>query len=177
MHSLGSSGQAFFAMILTGVLCGCSPRAERSEEAKSNPNPAPGTIYDTKADGEKQISDALRIASRENKRVLLKFGANWCVWCHKLHKVFKDDARVAAKLRDSYELVLIDVDVVDGMPHNEKVDEKYGKPTQNGLPVLIVLDAQGKVLTTRSTEAFEAGEQHDPAKVFAFLDQWAPPRT
>ena len=34
-------------------------------------------LYDTSADGNRQIADALKVAKVENKRVILKFGANW----------------------------------------------------------------------------------------------------
>lgn len=51
------------------------------------------SVYDEKLDGEKQIAEALAAAKPEKKRVLLQFGANWCGWCVKLHKLFHDDAR------------------------------------------------------------------------------------
>ena len=34
-------------------------------------------LYDTSADGKEQIAAALKTAKAEDKRVLLKFGANW----------------------------------------------------------------------------------------------------
>ncbi|MBI2949380.1 MAG: hypothetical protein HYY23_17200 [Verrucomicrobia bacterium] len=34
-------------------------------------------LYDTTADGNKQIAAALKEAKAEQKRVILKFGANW----------------------------------------------------------------------------------------------------
>ncbi len=162
------------SLILLAAIPACTARAGSEKEPKSKPDrPA---IYDTKADGEKQIADALKIAAHDNRRVLLKFGANWCPWCHQLHRLFKEDARVAAKLKESYELVLIDVDTVDGKKHNENVDAKYGNPMKLGLPVLVILDSDGKQLTTQSTEVFEVEDHHDPEKVLAFLDKWAPPR-
>ena len=51
-----------------------------------------------------------------------------------------------------------------------------GKPTQHGLPVIVVLDADGKTLVTQDTGKLEEGDHHDPAKVLAFLNQWAPPK-
>ncbi len=144
--------------------------AQTPKEKKKRPD-----IYDQTADGEKQIAEALVAAKRDNKRVLLQFGANWCGWCHKLHELFKKDRSISRKLLYEYVVVLIDVDKIDGKPHNAKVNERFGNPTRHGLPVLVVLDADGKQLTTKNTaELEEGGDHHDPAKVLAFLEKWQP---
>src|SRR5260370_20508040 len=99
-------------------------------------------IYDENADGAKQIADALAVAKKENKRVLLQFGANWCVWCHRLHGLFESDADIAARLKEAFVVVLVDVN----KGHNGDVDNRYGHPTHFGLPTLVVLHADGKAL-------------------------------
>ena len=66
-------------------------------------------IYDTKADGTKQIAAALKQAEAGHKHVLVMFGANWCIWCHKLHTLFEKDAAVAKVLAERFEVVLIDI--------------------------------------------------------------------
>lgn len=129
-------------------------------------------IYDKTADGGKQIAEALETATRENKRVLIQFGANWCGWCHKLHDVFKSNRPVARALLYEYVVVLIDVDMVDGEKHNQKIVERYGNPLHNGIPALVVLDSKGRMLIAQETEVFEDGDHHDPEKVLAFLDKW-----
>ena len=58
--------------------------------------------------------------------------------------------------------------------HNSETVEKYGSPTKHGLPVMVVLDADGKQLTTKNTEELEEGDHHNPEKVKAFLKEWAP---
>lgn len=132
-------------------------------------------IYDPAADGAKQIEAALHIARRDNKRVLLVFGANWCSWCQKLHALFKSDRSIARTLLYEYVVVPIDVDRPPDKPRrNEAVNQKYGNPIQFGLPALVVLDADGKQLTTQDTGKLEDGDHHDPARVQAFLDQWKP---
>ena len=70
--------------------------------------------------------------------------------------------------------MLIDVDLVDDQKHNADVLERYGNPTRLGLPALVVLDADGNPLTTKDTAELEEGDQHDPAKVLAFLNEWKP---
>jgi thiol:disulfide interchange protein len=137
--------------------------------ADSSPKASRPAIYDENADGAKQIAGALAVATKEHKRVLLQLGANWCGWCHKLHKLFESDAQIAAKLREAYVVVLIDAN----KGHNGDINNKYGNPTRLGLPVIVILDADGKVLTTQDTGKLEEGDHHDPKKVLAFLSEWA----
>lgn len=133
-------------------------------------------IYDTKADGNQQITAALQRAESGHKHVLLMFGANWCIWCHRLHTTFEQDAALKAALAKNFEVVLVDVNTRNGTKRNADVNERYGNPIKLGLPVLVVLDASGKLLTTQETGALESGNGHDPKKVIAFLEQWSPGR-
>lgn len=132
-------------------------------------------IYDTQADGTVQIATALTRAQSEHKRVLLQLGANWCIWCRRLHDTFEKNSAVRAALEKSFIVVAVDVNHRHGKKRNDAVNEKYGNPMQHGLPVLVVLDADGKQLTTQETGALEDGKSaHDPAKIIAFLERWAP---
>ena len=134
-------------------------------------------IYDREADGTAQIAAALIQARTEHKRVLLKLGANWCVWCHRLSATLHESKPVAQELADNFVLVLVDVNHRDGKSRNDAVNDKYGNPVQFGLPVLLVLDEDGHLLTTQETGALEdGGKAHDPDKVIAFLKKWAPKR-
>lgn len=145
------------------------PLAAEPEYPKMGPD-----IYDTKADGKAQVAAAITAAKAGHKHVLLMFGANWCIWCHRLHATFTQDAAVAAALAKNFEVVLVDVNTRKGTKRNTDVDERYGHPTKLGLPVLVALDADGKQLTTQETGALESGNGHDPKKVVAFLEQWGP---
>ena len=150
------------ALLVSGF---CSPAFGADTPAKTS-RPA---IYDENADGAKQIADALAVAKKDNKRVLLQFGANWCVWCHKLHKLCQTDPDIAAKLKDSFVVVLVDVN----KGHNGDINKKYGNPAGLGLPAIVILDADGKALTTQDSGKLEQGDHHDPKKVLAFLNEWA----
>jgi thiol:disulfide interchange protein len=134
--------------------------------------PARPKIYDEAADGAKQVIEALAAAKKDNKRVLLQFGANWCGWCHKLHKLLESDAAIGEKLKADYIVVMIDVNE----KHNRDVDMKYGHPVRFGLPVIVILDADGKQLTTKDSGELEEGDHHSPEKVLGFLKDWSPKR-
>ena len=143
------------------------PGQARADDPPKTPRPS---IYDESADGAKQIADALVRAKKEGKQVLLQFGANWCGWCHKLHKLFDSDRAIADELKNHYVVVLIDVN----KEHNKDIDTKYGNPMRFGLPVIVILDSDGKQLTTQDTSKLEEGDHHDPRKVLAFLKEWTP---
>ncbi len=168
------NGTILVAASLAVMAALTSPAASASVQKKKSAASKLPPIYDPKVDGAQQITEALARAEQDNKRVLLQFGANWCIWCHRLHELFTNDRDIARKLLYEYELVLIDVAEIDGKRHNDDIDARYGRPTRGGLPVLVVLDADGKRITTRTTEVLEEGDHHDPAKVLAFLEKWQP---
>ncbi len=136
-------------------------------------------IYDTQADAGKLIAAALDKAGRENQRVLVMFGGNWCGWCRKLHGLFKSDREIAKLLQYEYQLVMVDIGRFD---KQLDIAAKYGASKddlkKSGVPFLTVLDPAGKVLASQETGVLETGDKskpgHDPAKVKAFLDQWKP---
>ena len=144
---------------------GCAPRSNHSH----GPD-----IYDTKADGEKLIADALAVAKRENKRVLAEFGANWCIWCRRLHTMLHSHPDVSPFFEQNYVLVMVDVDEVDGKTHNLNLIERYGDPTTNGIPGLVVLDADGKVLKVQDASPFQHDDHYEPEGVLGFLKEFAP---
>jgi thiol:disulfide interchange protein len=131
-------------------------------------------LYDAQADGFALIKAALARAKAEHKTVLLDFGANWCPWCRKLDQTMASNPALAAKVASDYVVVMIDVNMRKGVKRNTDVNTKYGNPIHEGLPVLVVLDADGKQLATQETGALEEGDHHDPAKVLKFLSAWAP---
>jgi thiol:disulfide interchange protein len=144
----------------------CLFTAWGSEAPGQSSRPA---IYDESADGGKQIAAALGVAKSTNKRVLLQFGANWCGWCHRLHGLLESDPEIAAALKESFVVVLVDVN----KGHNAETDKQYGHPIAHGLPVIVILDSNGKQLVTKDTGELEEGDHHSPQKVLAFLKEWA----
>src|SRR4051794_3195610 len=87
-------------LLLTSlIIAAAPPLSSRAADAPKADRPK---IYDESADGAKQITDALASAKKEDKRVLLQFGANWCIWCHRLHKLFDTDKPISDKLKADY---------------------------------------------------------------------------
>jgi thioredoxin-related protein len=95
------------------------------------------------------VPDALTQARKEKKLVLLDFtGSDWCSACKRLdEEVFsKSEFQGFAKTN----LVLVELDFPSSKPQsdalkaaNNALQEKY---QINGLPTLVVLNAEGKVV-------------------------------
>jgi hypothetical protein len=133
-------------------------------------------VFDIQADGNAQIAAALARAKSEAKRVLITLGTNWDPWSRRLHRTFVANPLINRRLAADYVLVLIDVNTRKNAKRNADLNEKYGNPIQHGLPSLIVLDPDGRVLVTQETGKFEASGHHDAEKLGAFLARWAPVR-
>lgn len=128
-------------------------------------------VYDAAADARAQIAAALAKAKKENRRVLIQWGANWCGWCNKLHDQMRDDAQIRRKLLYEYDLVHVDIGQFD---KNMEMAEHYGADVKgSGVPFLTVLDADGNVVANQETGSLEAPQDpdhsHDSAKIMAFL--------
>jgi thioredoxin-related protein len=147
----------------------CTATAQTNSTTNVTVRGNPPPLYDESADGAKQIAAALDKATKEHKRVLLMFGANWCGWCHKLHTLFETDKNIADELKSKYVVAMIDMN--DG--HNGDLFHRY-KGDYDGVPFLVVLEADGKYLLTQHTGVLEEGDHHSPQKVLAFLKEWAP---
>ena len=146
-------------LFLLAVCLASMPGDRGTAQAKREP------IYDTSGNGKKLIAEALRKAAKDNKRVLLQYGGNWCSWCYLLHDLFEQDKDIKRLLLFEYELVLIDTQ------SNPDIAPTYGAEIK-GVPFLTVLDSDGRVLTHQETGSLEVGQRHDPKKVMAFLSQW-----
>ncbi len=132
-------------------------------------------IYDARASGAALVDAAVREAKAAGKHVLLDFGTNWCVWCRRLHHTLTTHAEVQAALQKDYVFAMIDLNTRKGVKRNADLDARYGNLLKHGIPVLVVLDGDGKQLTTQETGELENGRDgHDPGKIIAFLEKWAP---
>ena len=134
-------------------------------------------VYDEKADAKADIAAALAKAKKENRRVLIQWGGNWCPWCIKLNNAMKGDKTLAHTLMYEYDVVHVDIGQFD---KNMDLAEKYGAELKkSGVPYLTVLDFSGKPVANTETGGLELSKEdaakpgakfaHDTAKVNKFL--------
>ena len=131
-----------------------------------HPNP---NLYDTRADAKVEIEEAVAKAKKDNQRVILVFGANWCYDCHVLDQAFHQ-AEVSAILQRSFQVV--HVDIGDDGKKNRDVAADYQVPLGKGIPALAILDSDGKLLYSQKGGEWEAARSLDPDEIVGFLKKW-----
>jgi thiol-disulfide isomerase/thioredoxin len=144
---------------------------KRSETTKlQQPASISKVIYAPGVDAHSEIKDALQLAAKARKRVLVVFGANWCYDCHVLDLAFRRP-EVAAVLQRNFEVVHIDVGEGD---KNQDIMAEYEVPMKRGIPAIAVLDSNGKLLYSQKGGEFERARALAPEDVLQFLNKWKP---
>jgi len=127
-------------------------------------------IYRADADAKGEITEAIKRASAEHKRVLLVFGANWCYDCHVLNQALHEGE--AGKIV-SEKYLLVHVDIGEGAKNSELIKE-YKIPLDKGVPAVAILEADGKLLFSSGEGEFEAARRMLKKDLVAFLTRWKP---
>jgi len=128
-------------------------------------------VYDERADPRALSLAALAEAKREDRRVLVVMGGNWCPWCLALDDLMTEDDEIRSFVGAHFVLLKLDVDT------SEALDDAWGKPSKRGVPVLIFLEPNGKVVHVEGSVGLEAfgGRllEHDRAKLLEVLRRWS----
>jgi len=124
--------------------------------------------YDKHADAHKDIEAALLRARTDDKLVLLDFGANWCLDCIVLSRLFEDKT-VRAFLDDNFHVVQIDVGNWD---RNLDLSRQYGSPIENGIPAVVIVAGSGDVIASTKNGALADARTATAREVLGYLKGW-----
>ncbi|MBI2511932.1 MAG: thioredoxin family protein [Opitutae bacterium] len=121
-------------------------------------------IFDTHVDGAVLISSAFAQARTSGKQVLLLVSANWCPWTRRLHSILHGTPALQRRLNERYVLVYLDANTRRDRQRNASVLARLGDPQKRfGIPVFVLLDADGKVAETRETQSIAAPDDAEVA--------------
>ncbi len=145
--------------------------SKRSEATQlQQPTSTSKVIYAPGLDAHAEIQQALALAAKQHKNVIVVFGANWCYDCHVLDLAFHRPD-LAGVLQRNYEVVHVDVGEGD---KNQDLMQQYHVPMKKGIPALAVLDSNGKLLYSQQGGEFEKARSLAPQDLLAFLNKWKP---
>jgi thiol:disulfide interchange protein len=127
-------------------------------------------VYDPKRDPAEDLKQAIIFAQRENKRIMLELGGDWCIWCKYLDEFYESQSDILQFRIDNYVLMKVNVGPEN---MNERFLSQY--PVAVAYPHIYILDSDGTFLHSQDTAELENGaDSYVPEKFMAFLQKWAP---
>ena len=155
------------------LLCLGSAAAQQPVVVADEPlKPATGKtdLYPAGVDAKQKIETSLKTAAAENKRVILIFGGNWCYDCHVLDQALHE-GDAAKIIKESFLLVHVDIGEGD---KNLDLIKKYETTLGFGVPTVVIIDPEGRVVYSSTKGEFEAARRMMKRDLVAFLNQWKP---
>jgi len=160
---------AFAALALPGVAVAqvAPPRLTvRTLELLPRPLAAP---YDGEADARADIAAASARARKSGKRLLIDFGANWCVDCRVFASVV-ELPEMRAWVARHFELVTVDVGRFN---RNLDLAARYGV-SLDAVPAIFVIDPRtGRLLNKAEVQGLGDASLLTPPQMAAWLGRWA----
>jgi thioredoxin-related protein len=127
----------------------------------------PPAGYDPTRDPARDLAAAIEQATKENKRILLVVGGEWCGWCHVLENYVKANADVQAAWTASFVTVK-----VNWSQENTNKDFLSRYPQVEAYPYFFVLEKDGTLLAAQRTGPLESGSTYSKEKMMAFILKW-----
>lgn len=125
--------------------------------------------FDPKRDPAVDLASATLLAKSSGKNIIIDVGGEWCGWCVYMDRFFFDNPSVAKLRDDNYVWLKVNMG-----PENENKAFLSAYPEISGYPHLFVLDSDGILLQSQSTDVLEAGKGYDLKKFTEFLQKWVP---
>jgi len=123
--------------------------------------------YDPKRDPFNDGREALKIAQKHNRHVLIEVGGNWCTWCHILDKFIHSRPKLKKDFFDTF--VLLKVNVSE---ENDNKEFLKAFPPVYGYPHMYVTDNKGKILQSKDTADFLENKRYSVEKMYSFINRW-----
>jgi thiol:disulfide interchange protein len=128
--------------------------------------------FDPLRNAAEDLKASVAKAQKENKRIILDVGGEWCVWCVWMDNYFVKNPELA-KLRDE-NFVWLKINMSEENENKEFLS-KY--PAIEGYPHLFVLEKDGAFLHSQGTAELEEGKSYNLQKFTDFLKKWSPAKT
>ncbi len=123
--------------------------------------------YDPARDSFADLEAAKKDAQASGKLILVEFGGEWCVWCHRIEKFILGNPEINNGIDEVF--VFLKVNVSDDNKNNKFVSQF---PEVKGYPFFVITDSNGVVIGTQNTGHLEEGKGYSTEKFKAFIAKW-----
>ena len=126
-------------------------------------------LFDPKKDPNVDLQAAVTRAQKENKRIILDIGGEWCSWCRHMDNFFTKNAELDKIREENFVWVKVNMSEEN---ENKAFLSKY--PEIKGYPHLFVLNSNGDLLHSQDTSELEQEKTYNLQKFTDFLKKWSP---
>jgi thiol:disulfide interchange protein len=165
------------------IACAALSRASTATPVTTAPNTDTSTLsadpsttmpvtgaYNPSSDPAADLQKSIRLAQKENKRILVEVGGEWCVWCHIMDRFYETHPALLKLREDNYVLLKVNYSEEN---QNAAFLSRY--PAIPGFPHIFILESDGTLLHSQNTSELEDGQSYHLARFTAFLTRWAKP--
>ena len=119
------------------------------------------------------VSEGIEKALKENRQPLFIFGANWCPDCIILHQIILIP-QMSKFINENFQLIYVDVgDYRDGYePKNKEILLNHGITELEGVPTVVVLSKDLKVLNKDSSTQWRNARERQPSEFYFYLNNF-----
>ncbi|MGE5436679.1 MAG: thioredoxin family protein [Syntrophothermus sp.] len=128
--------------------------------------------FDPKKNPQKDLEASIKIATKENKNILLDVGGEWCIWCHRMDEFILGNEEINNFIKNNFIVVKVNYSPEN---KNENFLAKY--PKVPGYPHLFVLDKKGKLIHSQDTGKLEENKSYSKEKYMTFLKTYSPQKS
>jgi thioredoxin-related protein len=123
--------------------------------------------YDPARDPKADVAEASVRATKEQKRILIIAGGDWCVWCKILERTLDKDAEVRAEMAQTFIIVEVNFSRENA---NKAFFGQYRKAP--GYPDFVILASDGTYLGAQNTAKLEKGDGYNRKSLIEFARRW-----
>lgn len=129
-------------------------------------------VYDENIEPLAQIENAVKNAKDSGKFIICQVGGNWCPWCLRFADFITKDEDIAKIISDNFEYIHVNYNPREKA--SPKLMERLSNCGRFGFPVMVVLDADGRVIHLQDSSFLEEGKGYNKDKVLRFFKAWTP---
>ncbi len=155
-----------FIIILIG---GMTVFGQTLTDGTKNSSKSVRVKFDPARSPKADLQEAIILATKKKKRIILDIGGEWCGWCRLMDNYFIKNSGLS-KLRDK-NFIWVKVNYSE---ENENKEFLASYPEIQGYPHLYILEPDGTFLHSQNTSELEEGKSYNLQKFTDFLKEWSP---